>query len=40
VLKQFINYALGPGASFGQNLDFAPLPKVVKKSDKQAVGRL
>jgi phosphate transport system substrate-binding protein len=40
VLKQFIKYALGPGASFGENLDFAPLPKVVKAADNASVGRL
>jgi phosphate transport system substrate-binding protein len=39
-LKQFIRYALGAGQSFGQNLDFAPLPKIVKKAANAAVGRL
>jgi phosphate transport system substrate-binding protein len=39
-LKQFIKYALGGGASLGENLDFAPLPKVVRKADNAAVNRL
>jgi phosphate transport system substrate-binding protein len=39
-LKQFIRYALGAGQSFGQNLDFAPLPKVVKNAAKASVNRL
>ena len=39
-LKSFIRYALGAGQSFGQNLDFAPLPKVVKKAANASVGRL
>jgi phosphate transport system substrate-binding protein len=34
LLKAFVQYALGPGHSFGANLDFAPLPKVVVKADK------
>jgi phosphate transport system substrate-binding protein len=40
LLKQFVQYALGPGHSFGANLDFAPLPKVVVNADKAAAGRL
>ncbi|MGZ4274879.1 MAG: hypothetical protein ACXVRP_14100, partial [Solirubrobacteraceae bacterium] len=40
LLKSFIQYALGPGHSFGANLDFAPLPKVVVTADKAAAGRL
>jgi phosphate transport system substrate-binding protein len=40
VLKSFVQYALGAGHSFGANLDFAPLPKVVVKADKAAANRL
>jgi phosphate transport system substrate-binding protein len=40
LLKSFIQYALGGGHSFGANLDFAPLPKVVVKYDKAAANRL
>ena len=40
LLKSFISYALTTGHSFGENYDFAPLPKVVLKADKAAVGRL
>jgi phosphate transport system substrate-binding protein len=40
LLKSFVQYALGAGHAFGANLDFAPLPKVVVKSDKTAAGRL
>jgi phosphate transport system substrate-binding protein len=40
LLKLFVRYALGPGHSFGANLDFAPLPKVVVNADKAAAGRL
>ena len=40
LLKAFVKYALGPGHSFGANLDFAPLPRVVVKADKAAVNRL
>ena len=40
LVKSFVQYALGPGHSFGANLDFAPLPKVVVKSDKSMAGRL
>ncbi|HEX3975917.1 MAG TPA: phosphate ABC transporter substrate-binding protein PstS [Solirubrobacteraceae bacterium] len=39
-LKQFIRYALGAGQAFGQNLDFAPLPKAVKKAANASVNRL
>jgi phosphate transport system substrate-binding protein len=39
-LKQFIKYALGAGSALGENLDFAPLPKAVKKADTAAVNRL
>ncbi len=40
LLKQFVQYALNAGHSFGANLDFAPLPKVVVKYDKSAAGHL
>ncbi|MGO9955911.1 MAG: phosphate ABC transporter substrate-binding protein PstS [Solirubrobacteraceae bacterium] len=39
-LKEFIQYALGPGQAFGASLDFAPLPKVVLNADKAAVNQL
>ena len=39
-LQRFVRYALGPGGNFGQNLDFAPLPKVVKNADLKAVNAL
>ena len=40
LLKSFIQYALGSGHTFGANLDFAPLPKVVVKADKAAANGL
>jgi phosphate transport system substrate-binding protein len=40
LLKSFVQYALGAGHSFGANLDFAPLPKVVVRYDKSAANRL
>jgi phosphate transport system substrate-binding protein len=40
LLKSFVQYALGRGHSFGENLDFAPLPKVVVNADKAAANRL
>jgi phosphate transport system substrate-binding protein len=40
LLKSFVQYALGAGHSFGENLDFAPLPKVVVAADKRAANRL
>lgn len=40
LLKSFVQYALGPGHSFGENLDFAPLPKRVVTADKRAANRL
>jgi phosphate transport system substrate-binding protein len=40
LLKSFVQYALGSGHSFGENLDFAPLPKVVVTADKRAANRL
>jgi phosphate transport system substrate-binding protein len=39
-LKQFINYAITKGQSYGAALDFAPLPKVVLNAAKAAVGSL
>jgi phosphate transport system substrate-binding protein len=40
LLKSFIQYALGPGQSFGFSLDFAKVPKVVLNAAKRAAGRL
>jgi phosphate transport system substrate-binding protein len=40
LLKSFVQYALGAGHSFGANLDFAPLPKVVVTADKAAANQL
>ena len=40
LLESFIKYALTTGHSFGENLDFAPLPKVVQKYDESAANRL
>jgi phosphate transport system substrate-binding protein len=40
LLKSFIQYALTTGHAFGENYDFAPLPKVVLKADKAAANRL
>jgi phosphate transport system substrate-binding protein len=40
LLKSFIQYALGPGQSFGVNLDFAKVPKVVLSAARKAAGRL
>ena len=40
LLKSFVQFALGTGHSYGLNLDFAPLPKVVVKADKAAANRL
>ena len=40
LVKQFIKYALGPGHSFGANIDFAPLPKAVRNADNRAANAL
>jgi phosphate transport system substrate-binding protein len=40
LLKSFIQYALGTGHTFGANLDFAPLPKIVVKADKAEANSL
>ncbi|MFZ1994067.1 MAG: hypothetical protein WAU75_08150, partial [Solirubrobacteraceae bacterium] len=40
LLKAFVQFALGTGHSFGANLDFAPLPKVVVNADKAVANRL
>jgi phosphate transport system substrate-binding protein len=40
LLKSFIQYALNAGHTFGANLDFAPVPKVVVNADKAAANRL
>ncbi len=39
-LKQFINYAIGPGQEFGPDLDFAPLPSQVVAADKKAIAKI
>jgi phosphate transport system substrate-binding protein len=39
-LKQFINYAIGPGQSYGPDLDFAPLPAQVVAADKKAIAKI
>jgi phosphate transport system substrate-binding protein len=40
LLKSFIKFALGSGHSYGQGLDFAPLPRAVVRADNAAVNRL
>jgi phosphate transport system substrate-binding protein len=40
LLKSFVKYALGTGHSFGENLDFAPLPKAIVNADEAAANRL
>jgi phosphate transport system substrate-binding protein len=40
LLRQFIDYALGAGQTFGPALDFAGLPKVVKRAAAASVGRI
>jgi ABC-type phosphate transport system substrate-binding protein len=40
VLKQFINYALTGGQSFGPRLDFAPLPRGVKAAALATLNRV
>lgn len=40
LLRSFIDYALGTGQSLGPRLDFAPLPKVVKRADLATVRRI
>jgi phosphate transport system substrate-binding protein len=40
VLQNFISYAIGRGQAFGASLDFAPIPKAVKKADAKAVSSL
>ncbi len=39
-LKKFITYAIGPGQSYGPDLDFAPLPAQVIAADKKAIGQI
>ena len=39
-LKEFINYALTKGQSYGAALDFAPLPNVVLSAAQKALGSL
>jgi len=40
LLKSFINYAIGPGQSFGPRLDFAKIPKVVLNAAKSTVSQI
>lgn len=40
LLKQFVNYVLGPGQVFGPALDFAPIPKIVKNASKATLRRI
>jgi phosphate transport system substrate-binding protein len=40
LVKDFVQFALGAGHAFGENLDFAPLPKVVVNADKAAANTL
>jgi phosphate transport system substrate-binding protein len=39
-LKKFITYAIGPGQSYGPDLDFAPLPAQVIAADKKAIATI
>src|SRR5262249_1264237 len=39
-LKQFVNYALGPGQSFATDLGYGTLPKQVIASDKTALNKV
>jgi phosphate transport system substrate-binding protein len=39
-LKKFITYAIGPGQSYGPDLDFAPLPAQVIAADKKAIAKI
>jgi phosphate transport system substrate-binding protein len=39
-LKKFITYAIGPGQSYGPDLDFAPLPAQVVTADKKAIAKI
>ncbi|HWH21143.1 MAG TPA: phosphate ABC transporter substrate-binding protein PstS, partial [Solirubrobacterales bacterium] len=39
-IKQFLTYAIGKGQAYGAALDFAPLPKVVKKAAEQTIATL
>jgi phosphate transport system substrate-binding protein len=40
LLKQFINFDITTGQSFGPKLDFVPLPKIIVKADKKQVAGL
>lgn len=39
-LKKFTTYAIGPGQSYGPDLDFAPLPAQVVAADKRAIAKI
>ena len=39
-LKKFTTYAIGPGQSYGPDLDFAPLPAQVVAADKKAIAKI
>ncbi len=39
-LKKFATYAIGPGQSYGPDLDFAPLPAQVVAADKRAIAKI
>lgn len=39
-LKKFATYAIGPGQSYGPDLDFAPLPAQVVAADKKAIAKI
>lgn len=38
-LKKWILYAIGAGQSFGQGLDFAPVPAIILRADRAALRR-
>ncbi len=40
LLKSFVQYALGPGQSFGPALDFVPLPKNIRRADLAEASRI
>lgn len=40
LLKSFVQYAIGRGQAFGENLDFAKLPKDVLSADKRSAGEI
>jgi phosphate transport system substrate-binding protein len=40
LIKPFINYAMNQGQKFGPSLDFAPIPKVVRRSALATLNRI